>query len=616
MAAERVAAVPAVPVTEDMVIRTNTVLKPGVYKVYDANANGVIQIAADNITLDGTGVVIVGTNFRGYGIRMNGHSGLTLRNFTIRGFDYGILLEDATSVLLEKNDVSGNRKDIQTGFLDIGCGGCYGGGILLRNVRSSIVRGNTLTDESTGLEMIGSTGSTVYDNLLSEGPEKNEHRQDSAWGIRLDGSTGNLVRGNVADWVDRRRYGLDSGDSAAILLVSGSHDNRIISNSITHSGDGFFLGNSCGRASHRNYVYGNDGSFSPHNAFEATFSNGNVFERNWADRSDYGFWMGYSYDSRVTANEIAGNASMGIAIEHGHGNEIGFNAVTGNPLGIRLWAADTTCLFPECGTSCPSAGYNLHDNTINGNGTGLAIENTAGAAVSHNQLAANPNGNVQVTGQSTGVDLRRNDLSCPTTIADPAICLSVLDQMDAGLDVAAARNFWGTLDPAAIALRIVDHEDDPHFGRVTFQPFQPAPPLAADLPVGCQGGEVVSAPLRNGPRAALTRLTYEGRATLDIAGTGQVAGGTRSDAFYLYARADGTPIPPVHPRRPDDRLLALDNQPMEAWLVDRKVPPYRPDHHYAVRIRAPRGRIAFGVTTPLAPGSVGQYTIGLCGGTP
>src|SRR5436305_1774772 len=85
-AAERAA---AVPVTDDLVIRNNVVLKPGVYKVNDTNANGVIQIAADNITLDGTGVVLVGTNFRGYGIRMNGHSGLTLRNFTIRGFDYG-----------------------------------------------------------------------------------------------------------------------------------------------------------------------------------------------------------------------------------------------------------------------------------------------------------------------------------------------------------------------------------------------------------------------------------------------------------------------------------------------------------------------------------------------
>ena len=141
--------------------------------------------------------------------------------------------------------------------------------------------------------------------MISEGPEGNELRQNSCWGIRLDGSTGNLVRGNVADYVDRRRYGTDSDDSAGILLVSGANDNQIISNSFTHSGDGFFLGNTCARASFRNYVYGNDGSFSPHNAFEATFSSGNVFDRNWANDSNYGFWLGYSYDSRITRNEIS-----------------------------------------------------------------------------------------------------------------------------------------------------------------------------------------------------------------------------------------------------------------------------------------------------------------------
>src|ERR1700712_3838431 len=85
-----------VPVTDGLVIHGNTVLKPGTYTVNDAQADGVIQIAADNVTLDGTGVVIQGTGFRGYAIRMAGHSGLTLRNFTIRGFDYGISIENAS----------------------------------------------------------------------------------------------------------------------------------------------------------------------------------------------------------------------------------------------------------------------------------------------------------------------------------------------------------------------------------------------------------------------------------------------------------------------------------------------------------------------------------------
>jgi parallel beta-helix repeat protein len=463
-----------VAVTDDLVIRGNTVLRPGTYAVNDAKADGVIQIAADGVTLDGTGVVIQGTDFRGYAIRMNGHSGLTLRNFTIRGFGYGIEIENASNVTIEDSDVSGNLKDTRTGFLDIGCGGCYGGGILLRGVTSSRVSGNTLTDESTGLEILGGGGNTVAGNLFSEGPEGNEARQDSCWGLRLEGSVENVVSGNVADFVDRRRYGLDSGDSAGILLVAGADRNQILRNSMTHSGDGFFLGNSCARASNDNLVAGNDGSFSPHNAFEATFSSGNVFDHNKADHSDYGFWLGYSHDSRVTGNEIAANASAGIAIEHGHGNEIDHDSVTQNPWGIRLWAADTTCPWVECGESCPSADYNLHDNTITGNGLGLSLEDTDGARVTSNRLADNSSRNVRVAGRSPRVVLSRDDLTCRRN--GHARCqLAVVDEMPAGLDVDAAGNYWGTTKAPAIRGLILDHDDDRRLGKVFYLPFLKKP---------------------------------------------------------------------------------------------------------------------------------------------
>jgi parallel beta-helix repeat protein len=459
-----------VPVTDGLVIRGDTVFQPGTYTVDDVASDGVIQIAADNVTLDGAGVVIQGTGLRGYAIHMNGHSGLTLRNFTIRGFAYGILIENASHVTIEDNDVSGNFKDTRTEFLDIGCGGCYGGGILLRGVSDSTIQGNTLTDESTGLEVIGGGGNQVVDNLLSQGPAGNESGQDSCWGIRLEGSTDNVVRGNTADFVDRERYGLSSGDSAGILLVAGADRNQILDNSMTHSGDGFFLGNSCARASNDNYVAGNDGSFSPHNAFEATFSSGNVFDHNKADHSDYGFWLGYSHDSRITGNEIAANASMGIAIEHGHGNVIDHDTVTQNTLGIRLWASDTTCLFADCGRSCPSADYDLHGNTITANNIGLAIESTPGAVVTGNRLADNRSINVQVTGESPGAMLSRDDLSCRQTGRNRCQ-IAVENGMPVGLDVDAANNWWGTANSAAVPRLILDHRDIPGRGAVLFLPI-------------------------------------------------------------------------------------------------------------------------------------------------
>jgi parallel beta-helix repeat protein len=392
---------------DDLVIRQSVRLKPGDYKIRDVNGDGVIKIAANNVTIDATGVNLIGEGFTGFGIVMNGYSNLTLRNITIQGFRYGIRIENASNVLITNANISGNYKDTTTGFLNIGLDEVYGGGILFKNVSSSTVSGNVLTDQSTGLEMIASNSNVVFDNTTSSGPEGNEHGQNSCWGIRLSGSTGNLIRGNRNDYVDRRRYGLDSGDSAAILLVSGSDDNRIISNSMTHSGDGFFIGNGFDRASNYNYVYGNDGSFSPHNAFECTFSAGNVFERNKANNSDYGFWLGYSYNMQLTRNEVTGNTQAGIAIEHGQKNDIDGNTISRNQIGIQLWG----------GGDYQSANYRVRHNEITANTTGLAVEDTAWFFASRNQLGNNVSRNMNFTGSCSQVEVSHNNLMCENTIA-------------------------------------------------------------------------------------------------------------------------------------------------------------------------------------------------------
>jgi len=371
-------------IVDDMVIRRSVQLRPGVYRIRDVAGDGVIQIRGDDITLDGTGVTLIGEDFQGIGLVMNGHKNLTLQNFHIRGFRYGIRIENASQVVIHSSDISGNFKDTTTTFLHIRAGGRYGGGILFRNVHDSLVAHNVLTDQSTGLEMIGSDDNRVLDNTTSSGPEGNETGQNSCWGVRLDGSSRNLVRGTLADFVDRRRYGLRSGDSAGILLVNGSHDNRIVSNSMTHSGDGFFLGNGCEVASHRNYVWGNDGSHSPHNAFESTFSDGNVFERNRADASDYGFWLGYSYNSRLARNQIVGNRSAGVAIEQGHDNEIVFNRMEHNPFDVRLWGPRVCSGADNCGQPCPSSGYRIRGNAITRSPRGFLVQETESIEVTRN----------------------------------------------------------------------------------------------------------------------------------------------------------------------------------------------------------------------------------------
>ncbi|MCD6331816.1 MAG: right-handed parallel beta-helix repeat-containing protein, partial [Bacteroidales bacterium] len=99
----------------------------------------------------------------------------------------------------------------------------------------------------------------------------------------------------------------DPSDCAAILLIV-SNNNTVEYNDLTYSGDGVFLGQyEHSGVPNNNYFAYNDCSFSPHNAIEATFADGNIYKYNKCNYSHYGFWLGYSFNSLVEGNEIIGN---------------------------------------------------------------------------------------------------------------------------------------------------------------------------------------------------------------------------------------------------------------------------------------------------------------------
>ena len=81
----------------------------------------------------------------------------------------------------------------------------------------------------------------------------------------------------------------------------------------------------------------NDCRLSPNNAIESTFSGGNIFRRNDCSRSNYGFWMGYSWDNKLEENTVEFSRFVGMAIEHGYDFTIKNNLLRNNGEGIRLW---------------------------------------------------------------------------------------------------------------------------------------------------------------------------------------------------------------------------------------------------------------------------------------
>ena len=117
----------------------------------------------------------------------------------------------------------------------------------------------------------------------------------------------------------------------------------------------------------------NDGSLSPNIAFEATFCRGNVFRDNYADHSNYGFWLGFSWDTVVENNRIARNRQAGIAVENGHGFSVRGNRFRGNGHGLLIWtrpAPPLTALFSAHETSHR---WTVEGNVFKGNGTGVRI---------------------------------------------------------------------------------------------------------------------------------------------------------------------------------------------------------------------------------------------------
>src|SRR5207245_7975017 len=96
-----------------------------------------------------------------------------------------------------------------------------------------------------------------------------------------------------------------------------------------HGGDGIFLwagqttmDSGTGRAND-NVFDRNDVSYATANGIDVTFSRNDIIgNRAWG--SEYGVWGGYSFGTRIAANDFRGNRT-GIAIEHGQNNTIDGN---------------------------------------------------------------------------------------------------------------------------------------------------------------------------------------------------------------------------------------------------------------------------------------------------
>lgn len=368
---------------DGMVITRDTVFAPGVYVL----PHGV-EIAADGITLDGNGAVIVGENFAGRGVSIHKRKNVTVKNLDVERFYHGIYAEHCRALRLERNRARNTHELAGPNiFLDVWLGRqhAYGGGFFLAGCADGVLDGNDCQHQQNGILLYGCQNMRATRNNASF---------NSGYGFLLFESSQNVVEENTADFCCRIYHYDQTGepyhngaDAAGLVMMCNSSRNQILRNKLRGGGDGVFLGgfhrDKIKTPCNDNLFEGNDGSYSPNIAFEATFSQRNIFRGNRADFCNYGFWLGYSSHTQVDGNSIRQNRAAGVAIEHGHHNIIEGNAFERNADGAQFWVTANppfTDFFPECSVSADNI---IRRNTFSHNDCGVRIWTETGAANPH-----------------------------------------------------------------------------------------------------------------------------------------------------------------------------------------------------------------------------------------
>lgn len=445
------------PVRAGTSLQGNVRVCPGRYRIPDPSERGVLVVATSGTTVDLTGVTLesgdtMPSGFVGRGVVVRNVDSVTVHGGRIKGYRFGIWIEGGQGHRIEGSDLSGSRNQAlrstrtdydERDWLDIfhpDTFALYGSGLALRRTVGATIERVTAHDAQNGIALFESRETTVRDNDV---------QGNSGWGIDLWKSSRNVIVRNRAGHNSRCEAPTYSRgcDAAALLLRQHSDSNLIADNDLTWSGDGFFL------SGHRplldpsigNIVTRNDGSFAFHNAFEATFSTGNVFLENRADSSEYGFWLGYSRGNRVEHNTMVGSRVAAVAVEHGGRNVIAGNTIIGGAWGIHLFA-------PHDGDD-PSSDYRVDDNTVVRVGVGIQLERT---------------GRVRLRGNL--FDEVETAVTADSASADAALQGNVFLRarqwlIDAPV-LSAGGNFWSGPGPDSTAHRVR--------GRIGLLPWQPA----------------------------------------------------------------------------------------------------------------------------------------------
>ncbi len=410
-------------------------LLPGKFKINDPRSKGAVRITGKNIEVDFAGVELASTtgkqsDYTGIGIIVENARDVVVRNARVSGYKYNIVVKNSRRVLLTDCDTTGSlmkpilskEKYDSRDWLDIfkeKRWRQYGAGIALEKSSHCRVQNCESHDSVNGLWLVNSEHNYIVHNDFSH---------NTGWGIWMWKACRNTIFFNNCDYNVRcekpERYSA-GGDSAGIMLSNANHFNLITHNTFRYSGDGFFLNGALGTPkSNDNIIAFNDGSHSPHNAFESSDGHRNQFIGNIASNSRHGFWCGFSTYNQFIGNIIENINEWGIAIEHAFENVICGNEIRRARRGIIL--------FTRKGWGRESRDYEITGNTFEECLNAITLSNTKNCTIAGNTIK-NCGTAFEIGNKAQGHRIMLNNITG---------CSRLVDLHDAK-NITFADNFYG-----------------------------------------------------------------------------------------------------------------------------------------------------------------------------
>lgn len=501
--ARGVTQLPRVTVDRDnFVITASSVVEiPEGLVIEDADRNGVIQVAADDVIIEfAQGSILRGAAsdrpdnlLAGVGIRVDGHQRVAIRGARISGYKAAIHATAADHLQISDVRVDRNFRQLLKSTLlseDLGDWlwphqnddnqwlSSYGAAVYVEDSREVDLREVMVRGSQNGIVLDRVEDSRVYDCDCSF---------LSGWGLALWRSSRNYISRNAFDFCIR---GYSHGvynrgqDSAGILCFEQSSFNRFYENSATHGGDGFFgfagkeaLGEApppaadgefsyAERGCNNNMLLGNDFSFAAAHGVELTFSFNNTIRGNrLAGNAICGVWGGYSQRTGIIDNTIEdnGQANMreggGVNIEHGVENVIAANRFGRNTVAVSLWSDDDGALLKTPWALANHKGSDrnqITDNSFTDEPVTLRLRRSPVTIVGRNVFVNSPE-QVDADGHSrveTATDAHAQPLAAP--VIQP---LGVNRPVGARADLDGRESIimgpWGPWDHVSPMIRLV-----------------------------------------------------------------------------------------------------------------------------------------------------------------